>query len=165
MAVHVYNITPTKFSHNALVKKKALEDPDKALKLQQIRRQQTLDTLARIEANQHSLKHEQLMNNISGNGLFIGQCTTQEELEKNHQSVLILTEEDTLYSIKNMIDERYHQKGEVPSTLILKDIDKVKTWGEYLATGFGAVMLTQAFGDFGVKARYSVINGKTRVSI
>ncbi|WP_434144938.1 hypothetical protein [Photobacterium leiognathi] len=66
---------------------------------------------------------------------------------------------------KNMIDERYHQKGEVPSTLILKDIDKVKTWGEYLATGFGAVMLTQAFGDFGVKARYSVINGKTRVSI
>ncbi|KJF92080.1 hypothetical protein UB39_22055, partial [Photobacterium angustum] len=64
-----------------------------------------------------------------------------------------------------MIDERYHQKGEVPSTLILKDIDKVKTWGEYLATGFGAVMLARAFGDFGVKARYSVINGKTRVSI
>lgn len=151
--------------NDALLKTKEPEGLDKALKLQQIRRQETLDTLARIEANQHSLKHEQLMNNISGNGLFIGQCTTQEELEKNHQSVLILTEEDTFYTIKNMIDERYHQKGEVPSTLILKDIDKVKTWGEYLATGFGAVMLTQAFGDFGVKARYSVINGKTRVSI
>ncbi|PSV35155.1 MULTISPECIES: hypothetical protein [unclassified Photobacterium] len=105
------------------------------------------------------------MNDISGNGVFTGQCTLQEELEKNHQAVLLLTEEDSFYTIKNLIDERYHQKGQIPSTLILKDIDKSKTWAEYLATGLGAIKLAQAFDDFGVTARYSVIKGKTRVSI
>ncbi|PSW76156.1 hypothetical protein [Photobacterium angustum] len=154
---------PTELNrHDSLVKQ--TERANKSELAKEARAQKTLEQIERINAKS-SLKHEQLMNNISGNGVFTGQCTLQEELEKNHQSVLILTEEDTFYSLKNMIDERYHQKGEVPSTLILKDIDKVKTWGEYLATGFGAVMLARAFGDFGVKARYSVINGKTRVSI
>lgn len=156
--------SPTKFNYyDALVKQE--ERTQKALLAKEARAQKDLDTLARIEANKHSLKYDQMMNNISGNGLFIGQCTLQEELENNHQVVLLLTEEDAFYSLKNMIDARYHRKGEIPSTLILKDIDKAKTWAEYLATGFGAVMLTRAFGDFGVTARYSMIKGKTRVSI
>ncbi|OBU29304.1 hypothetical protein AYY22_01950 [Photobacterium kishitanii] len=156
--------SPTKFNHyDALIKQE--ERTQKALLAKEARAQKDLATLARIKANKHSLKYNQMMNNISGNGLFIGQCTLQEELENNHQAVLLLTEEDTFYSLKNMIDARYHQKGEIPSTLILKDIDKAKTWTEYLATGFDAVMLTRAFGDLGVTARYSVINGKTRISI
>ncbi|PSU20603.1 hypothetical protein [Photobacterium kishitanii] len=156
--------SPTKFNYyDALIKQE--ERTQKALLAKEVRARKDLDILARIDANKHSLKYDQMMNNISGNGLFIGQCTLQEELEKNHQAVLLLTEEDTFYTLKNMIEARYHKNGEIPSTLILKDIDKAKTWAEYLATGFGAVKLTQAFGDFGVTARYSVINGKTRVSI
>ncbi|PSV51137.1 hypothetical protein [Photobacterium sp. GB-1] len=154
---------PTEFNrHDSLVKQ--TERANKSELAKEARAQKTLEQIERINAKS-SLKHEQLMNDISGNGVFTGQCTLQEELEKNHQAVLLLTEEDSFYTIKNLIDERYHQKGQIPSTLILKDIDKSKTWAEYLATGLGAIKLAQAFDDFGVTARYSVIKGKTRVSI
>ena len=156
--------SPTEFNYyDALIKQE--ERTQKALLAKEARARKDLDTLARIEANKHSLKYDQMMNNISGSGLFIGKCTLQEELENNHQAVLLLTEEDSFQTIKNLIDDRYHQKGQIPSTLILKDIDKSKTWAEHLATGFGAIKLAQAFGYFGVTARYSVIKGKTRVSI
>lgn len=156
--------SPTEFNYyDALIKQE--ERTQKALLAKEARARKDLDTLARIEANKHSLKYDQMMNNISGSGLFIGKCTLQEELENNHQAVLLLTEEDSFQTIKNLIDDRYHQKGQIPSTLILKDIDKSKTWAEYLATGFGAIKLAQAFGYLGVTARYSVIKGKTRVSI
>ncbi|KJG03914.1 hypothetical protein [Photobacterium angustum] len=154
---------PTEFNrHDSLVKQAERAEQSELAK--EARAKKTLEEIERINAKS-SLKHEQLMNDISGNGVFTGQCTLQEELEKNHQAVLLLTEEDSFHTIKNLIDDRYHQKGQIPSTLILKDIDKTKTWAEYLATGFGAVKLAQAFGDFGVTARYSVIKGKTRVSI
>lgn len=154
---------PTEFNrHDSLIKE--TERAKKSELAKEARAQKTLEQIERINAKS-SLKHEQLMNDISGNGVFTGQCTLQEELEKNHQAVLLLTEEDSFYTIKNLIDERYHQKGQIPSTLILKDIDKSKTWAEYLATGLGAIKLAQAFGDFGVTARYSVIKGKTRVSL
>lgn len=112
----------------------------------------------------HSLQQEHLLEPIE-NPSFDDECTLQEELEKNHQAVLILTEEDAFYSLKNILDERYQKSGEIPSTLILKDIDKAKTWIEYVGTGVGAVVLTQAFGDLGVRAKYSTINGKVRISI
>ncbi|PSV26335.1 hypothetical protein [Photobacterium sp. GB-56] len=154
---------PTEFNrHDSLVKQAERAKQSELAK--EARAKKTLEEIERINAKS-SLKHEQLMNDISGNEVFTGQCTLQEELEKNHQAVLLLTEEDSFHTIKNLIDDRYHQKGQIPSTLILKDIDKTKTWAEYLATGFGAVKLAQAFGDFGVTARYSVIKGKTRVSI
>lgn len=112
----------------------------------------------------HSLQQEHLLEPIE-NPSFDDECTLQEELEKNHQAVLILTEEDAFYSLKNILDERYQKSGEIPSTLILKDIDKAKTWIEYIGTGASAVILTQAFGDLGVRAKYSTINGKVRISI
>ena len=152
----------TEFSGRANVKER---DVEKFHNLKDIRRQKTLDTLTRIDANMHSLSYEQALNNIAGNGLFIGKCTLKEELENNHQAVLILTEDDAFATLKHLIEDRYQKEGQIPTTLVLKDIDKAKTYAEYAATAIGAVALTSGFGHLGVRARYVTINGKTRVSI
>ncbi|NVH47347.1 hypothetical protein [Photobacterium damselae] len=124
-----------------------------------------LTTLSRIQKN--SVAHHNVLNNINNSLLsqLNGKCLLEDELKQNHQTVLIMTKSDAFSVLKSLIEDRYIKEHAIPSTLILRDIDKARNYSDLIQQGAEAYAITRAFGDFGVRATLSEINGKMRVAI